>query len=87
MMESEVWPNMVTLSAEYGIPVIMASAQISDKSLKKWRGLWRHLADAVFRSFSAIMTIDQDQADRFAQIVPHKKIIVGGSMKAAASFH
>ena len=47
-------------------------------------GLWRHLADAVFRSFSAIMTIDQDQADRFAQIVPHKKIIVGGSMKAAA---
>ena len=84
MMESEVWPNMVTLSAEYGIPVIMASAQISDKSLKKWRGLWRHLADAVFRSFSAIMTIDQDQADRFAQIVPHKKIIVGGSMKAAA---
>ena len=84
MMESEVWPNLVALSAEQGIPVLMASAQISDKSLKKWDGFGRHLAHVVFQSFSMIITIDQDQADRFSKLVPDQKITVGGSMKAAA---
>ena len=84
MMESEVWPNLVALSAEKGIPVLMASAQISDKSLKKWDGFGRHLAHVVFQSFSMIITIDQDHADRFSKLVPDQKIIVGDSMKAAA---
>ena len=84
MMESEVWPNLVTLSFHHHIPVLMASAQISDKSIKKWDGFGRYLAEVVFQSFSAIVTIDQDQADRFSKLIPHQKITVGGSMKAAA---
>jgi 3-deoxy-D-manno-octulosonic-acid transferase len=84
MMESEIWPNMVTITHEKGIPVMMASAQISDKSLRHWTGIFRFFASGVFNSFSKIITIDDEQARRFSRLVQDNIITVGGSMKAAA---
>ncbi len=84
MMESDVWPNMVTLSHEMGIPVLMASAQISDTSLKRWTRLTPSFGAAIFSSFDQIITIDEIQSARFRQLVDDDRVMVGGSMKAAA---
>ncbi len=84
MMESDIWPNMITLSHKMGIPVMMASAQISDTSLKRWTGIARSLAPQIFSSLHKVVTIDEDQANRFSQLVDDNHIFVGGSMKAAA---
>ena len=84
MMESEIWPNMVTLSHDRGIPVMMASAQMSDKSNRRWSGFARFLAPPVFAAFTKIITIDEEQSRRFEKLLPKDRIVVGGSMKAAA---
>ena len=85
MMESEIWPNMVTISAERNLPVAMASAQISKKSLRFWTGRGYLLAEAVFSKFSAILAVDAVQQGRFLHLkVAPEKITISGSMKAAA---
>ena len=61
----------------------MASAQISEKSLRFWqtRGKgWR--ANGAMK---VIFAVDADQAERFRQLpVAASAVVVGGSMKAAA---
>jgi 3-deoxy-D-manno-octulosonic-acid transferase len=37
MVESEFWPNLVTLTHEYGCPVIVINGKMSEKSFKKWK--------------------------------------------------
>ncbi|NBQ83843.1 MAG: hypothetical protein EBU10_06420 [Alphaproteobacteria bacterium] len=69
MMESEIWPNMITLSAERGLPLAMASAQVSTQSMRRWRGLGRLMAKALFPKFNAILAIDADQKANFDQLV------------------
>ena len=85
MMESEIWPNMVTISGGDGIPVVMASAQISLKSLRFWSGMGRCMATTIFPVFSRIIAVDDIQKARFKCLpIKGNVIISGGSMKAAA---
>ena len=85
MMESEIWPNMITLSAERGVPLAMASAQVSTQSMRRWRGLGQIMAKALFPKFDAILAIDAGQKANFDQLVDDpEKVLIGGSMKAAA---
>ena len=84
MMESEIWPNMVTLCHGRGIPVMMASAQMSYKSMRRWSGFARFLAEPVFSTLSMVITTDKEQADRFEHLIDDDRITIGGSMKAAA---
>ena len=83
--ESDIWPNMITITSDSNIKIAMASAQISLKSLKAWTGFFFWLARPVFGCFDAILATDHEQARRFDQLPCKNNIIsVGGSMKAAA---
>ena len=85
MRESEIWPNMVTLSAQR-TPVTMASAQVSASSLSKWTSYGRSMAKAIFPCFELIMAVDHLQEERFQRVMDDpEKVKIGGSMKAAAS--
>lgn len=45
-VESELWPNMLTLSARAGVPLALLNARISDRSARNWKrfgGVARHL--------------------------------------------
>ena len=84
MMESEIWPNMITLSHEHNIPVMMASAQISNKSLRRWTGVAKPLAGPIFNAISKIIAIDETQVAHFNALITKDKTAIGGSMKAAA---
>lgn len=85
MMESEIWPNMVMKSAERGIPVAMASAQISTKSMQVWSGYGHVLARNFFPLFEEIYAVDAVQQARFDSLPTQPFVVkIGGSMKAAA---
>ena len=86
MVESEIWPNIITISAEHGIPVVMASAQISLRSLQRWQTTGRMLAKTIFPCIDVIMAVDEDQITRFGKLVANPgRVQLGGSMKAAAA--
>jgi 3-deoxy-D-manno-octulosonic-acid transferase len=42
-METEVWPNLLLATHEAGVPMVLANARLSEKSLARagaWRGCW-----------------------------------------------
>jgi len=42
LMETEIWPNLVAACGEYGVPMLLANARMSEKSAlayQRWRGL------------------------------------------------
>ncbi|SFC89962.1 3-deoxy-D-manno-octulosonic acid transferase [Tropicimonas isoalkanivorans] len=55
VLEGDLWPNRMVLAGEWGLPVALVSARISDKSAQKWRrrsGIAKAMFSAV-RLFSA----------------------------------
>ncbi len=49
--ESEFWPNLTTLPASRGIPMVLINGRISPESFAKWKR-WPGLAKAILESFS-----------------------------------
>ena len=68
MMESEIWPNFILNSKRLGIPVIMVSAQISDKSFKRLGFLGFKNTKYIFDKFDMILTIDEQQTKKFKSL-------------------
>ena len=85
MVEGDLWPEMIRSTAAQGIPLAMASAQISEKSLRFWTGSGSGMAEQIFPAFDAIFAVDTDHAERFSRLpVKPDAVQVGGSLKAAA---
>jgi len=85
IMETEIWPSLITETHAAGIPVVLASAQLSAKSFRLWSGRGRGLARAIFPRIRSVFTVDQDHARKF-QSLPHppRDVRAAGSMKNAA---
>ncbi len=81
MMETEIWPNMLSLCEENGIPTILANARLSEKSAynyAKWPGFTRMILNMLG------MVAAQGEADarRFVALgMPEERISVIGSVK------
>ena len=85
LVEGDLWPNTLLEAAARGVPVAMASAQISPSSARFWTGLGRPMAGPLFRLFRLVLAVDADHADRFRSLpVRDGAVDVGGSMKIAA---
>lgn len=85
MIEGDIWPNLLTEAHQNGIPLAMASAQISPRSLRFWHRYGRGIAAHVFGLFKVILTVDDEHATRFRSLpVQADAVMVGGSMKIAA---
>ena len=54
-MESELWPNMLTLLKKRQTDVILINARLSDRSFNKWR-LFKQSAKQILQSFALILT-------------------------------
>jgi len=61
-VESELWPNLVTLAAKRGIPLALVNARLSEKSLRNWRRFAPGLARRLLGSFDLI--VPQDGASK-----------------------
>ena len=63
LLETEVWPNLAAGCAAAGVPLVLANARLSAKSLRQARRLaW--LARPAYRSLSAVWAQTEDDAAR-----------------------
>ncbi len=67
LMETEVWPNMVAACKNRALPLVLANARLSQKSLQDAKKLaW--LARPAYQNLAAVWAQTQADADRFAQL-------------------
>jgi 3-deoxy-D-manno-octulosonic-acid transferase len=66
LMETEVWPNLVAVSRARGMPLVLANARLSEKSLAKAQRLAR-LSRPAYASLTAVWAQTEDDAQRLAQ--------------------
>ena len=67
IMETELWPNLFSECARRGVPVFLASARLSAKSVSRYRRLGR-LFSGVFTPNVAVAAQSADDAERFRSI-------------------
>jgi 3-deoxy-D-manno-octulosonic-acid transferase len=67
IMETELWPNLYTECERRGVPLVLASARLSAKSVSRYRrfgGLFR----GIFSASSLVAAQTRDDAERFLAI-------------------
>ncbi len=63
LMETEVWPNLVAACQQQGVPLVLANARLSERSLHKAQRLaW--LAQPAYRALTAVWAQSPDDARR-----------------------
>ena len=63
LMETEIWPNLAAGCQQAGVPLVLANARLSDKSLQQaLRLAW--LARPAYRRLAAVWAQTQDDAAR-----------------------
>src|SRR5450756_554847 len=67
LMETEIWPNLVHACQRRGVPLVLANARLSEKSLR-WAQRLAWLARPAYRDLSAIWAQTQTDAARFAEL-------------------
>ena len=67
IMETEIWPNMVTMTASRNIPVALVNARLSARSAKGYARV-SSLLSPVLRSFHWIACQTSADADRFVAL-------------------
>lgn len=67
LMETEVWPNLAAACAATGVPLVLANARLSEKSLRQaLRVAW--LSRPTYRSLAAVWAQTEDDAQRLRQL-------------------
>lgn len=69
-VESEFWPNLITMSDERGIPLALVNARITQKSFDGWQRVPKTIADLVSR-FSFVFAQDKASATRLEALGAH----------------
>jgi 3-deoxy-D-manno-octulosonic-acid transferase len=81
IMETELWPNLLRGCERGGVPVLLASARLSAKSVMRYRRFGR-LFTGVFGKNLLIAAQTAEDAERFKSIgAPGDRILVTGNVK------
>ena len=80
VMESDIWPNLILCSKNFGLPVVMASAQISNKSFTRMKNLGFSSTANLFNKVDLILATDKTQSEKFLQLGA-KKVLTAKSLK------
>lgn len=78
IMETEIWPNLFMTCHERGIPIVVANARLSERSLKGY-GPVRPLARRAIRraSFVAAQSVADSERLSLLGVVPARMAVVG----------
>ena len=80
-LESDFWPNLITRSAQSGVPVVFASSQMSDTAFARWQGR-PTVARQLFATPQRVLAVNSEQASRFRRLgTAADRITVIGSLK------
>ena len=80
VLETEIWPNILSICKERGIFAALVNARLSEKSKDKYNIVKPLAAEALGNLDLLIAQYDSD-ADRFKKINPSLKIEVCGNLK------
>jgi len=81
IMETELWPNLYRQCERRGVPMVLASARLSAKSVARYRRLGS-LARGIFSATSLIAAQTAVDAERFVAIgAPRDRTCVAGNIK------
>ncbi|KAB8043257.1 lipid IV(A) 3-deoxy-D-manno-octulosonic acid transferase [Janthinobacterium aquaticum] len=79
LMETEVWPNLIDQCNRHQVPVVLANARLSARSLRKALRLGRLIGDAA-RGIALVAAQTPDDAERVRQLGV-QQVAVTGSIK------
>ncbi len=81
LIETELWPFWIAAARRRGIPVLVASGRLSDRSFPRYRRV-RWLLSGTLRSLDAVGARSPLDAERFASLgVPRDRVRVTGDLK------
>jgi 3-deoxy-D-manno-octulosonic-acid transferase len=81
LIELEVWPNLVRIAKQSGIPVIVVNGRLSERSLRRYN-LIKGVTRKIFKDLTLALAQSEEYAERFRQVgVPAERVIVTGSVK------
>lgn len=79
LMETEVWPNLIHACRQLDVPVVLANARLSEKSLKRGRKAGAVMLEAA-RGFTLVAAQTELDAERIRSLgAPN--VVVTGSVK------
>ncbi len=67
VMETEIWPNLMAAAARAGVPMVLANARLSAKSLVA-ASRWPSLMRPAVRGFARVLAQTDADAKRFAML-------------------
>ncbi len=76
LMETEVWPNLTAACARRGVPLALANARLSPKSLRQALRL-SPLARPAYGALAAVWAQTEDDAERLARAGARVSAVVG----------
>ncbi|MEN9775613.1 MAG: hypothetical protein RL322_2683, partial [Pseudomonadota bacterium] len=76
LMETEVWPNLIDRTRRRGIPVVLANARMSSRSLAR-AARWPRLARPAYRSLTCVMAQTEADAQRLQQLGASVQLVSG----------
>lgn len=81
LMEAELWPNILRLTAKKNIPIIIANACLSERSVKNYKKFGVFI-QPILKYLTCVATQSKLDAERFATIgVTKEKILITGNIK------
>lgn len=82
MMVAEVWPGLLQDARQRGVPLVLASAAPSDRSLGRW-SIAERLGLHPFRQFDQVFAVDSDRAHALSSLL-RVRPEVHGDLKVSA---
>ncbi len=67
LMETEIWPNLTEICARRGLPLVLANARLSEKSLR-WAQRLSWLARPAYQRLAAVWAQSQQDAERLRHL-------------------
>jgi len=81
IMETELWPNIITAAHEKGVNIILMNARLSERSAKGYQKV-KSLTQSILKRISVIAAQHEDDANRFLALGANESsVVITGSIK------
>lgn len=81
LIETEIWPNLIWMAKDRGIPVIIVNGRISDSTIHRYKRLSFFLK-SVLTSVDLVLAQSEEQARRFISLgMEPSRVIDTGNLK------
>jgi len=81
ILETEIWPNLISILAKKKIPLLIVNGRISNKSFKKYQKI-KFLLSSVLRKVNFYCMQTKEDSQRIISLgAPREKVGITGNMK------